>query len=217
MERRDSDKHDCTSKSTKDMFCHNYAQVSQSHDSITGEYPDSHVSDTRCNQPPDKSPHPQSHRTEGGTPFPGIVTETDFKGKVDEDGEGEVFLGEAFVEELEVCDGVVCLEADFGDEVDNTEGLDVWRWVEFIVRPRECLMERWRLTFQFHNLPHCLVNLYQSFLGAVLLFLLQNCKAYGDDEVCPAPECEVSREGHEAFWSRRCAEVSVCKVRGVEC
>ena len=76
-------------------------------------------------KPPDKRPHPQLHCRECCTPFPRIVAKGNFEWEINEHGEGEVFLAEAFVEEFEVCDGVICLEADFGDEVDYDEGLYV--------------------------------------------------------------------------------------------
>lgn len=63
----------------------------------------------------DEGPGPEFHGREDAAPFTGVVAEADFEGEVDEDGEGEVFLGEAFVEEFEVGNGVVGLETDFGD------------------------------------------------------------------------------------------------------
>ena len=60
-----------------------------------------------------------------GRPATGIISQANLKGKVDENGESHVFLAETFVEEFEVCDCVVGLEADFGDEVDDDDALDV--------------------------------------------------------------------------------------------
>lgn len=82
--------------------------------------------ETSGDQTPDKRPHPERHGGEVRTPFAGVVAKADLEGEVDQHSKRHVFLRETLVEELEVSDGVIGLEADLGDKVDDYEGLNVW-------------------------------------------------------------------------------------------
>lgn len=58
-------------------------------------------------------------------PSPSKIPQTNLKGEINQDSQGQVFLAEALVQQLEIRDGVIGLEADFGYEVDDDDGLYV--------------------------------------------------------------------------------------------
>ena len=102
-------------------------EVAYADSAVAGEGVHSDLGECGGEETADKGPGPELHRGEDTAPFTSVVTETDLEGEVNEDRECHVFLREAFVEELKVGYGVVGLEADFGDEVDDDEGLDICR------------------------------------------------------------------------------------------
>lgn len=62
----------------------------------------------------------------GSRPSSGDVSQADLEGKVNQHGKSQVFLTEPLVYELEVGNGVVCLEADLRDEMDNDDALNIF-------------------------------------------------------------------------------------------
>lgn len=72
------------------------------------------------------------------------------------------------------------------------------------------------VTFEFDDGPHGLVDCYEGFLLAGLVFLLDEGEANGDDQVGPSPEGEVASECHQANVRGDGAEPFVGKVGGVE-
>lgn len=116
------------------------------------------LGDQRGDEAGDEGVAPDVDGGVGGRPAAGVVAEADFKGEVDEDCEGHVFLAEALVEEFEVGGGVVGLEADFGDEVDDDDGLDV---------------------AQFEDAEHALVDFGDAVAVMGPFFLLQETEPEG--------------------------------------
>lgn len=104
---------------------------------------------------------------------------------------------EALIQQLQAGNCVVGLEADFGDQVDDDEGLDV---------------------FELKDAPHGLVDFLDAVGVAVAVFALHECEAEGDDEVCPAPKGKVAVELEQAGFSGCAgrAEPFVCEVLRVE-
>ena len=80
-------------------------------------------------------------------------------------------MTESLVDELEVCDGIVGLEADFGDEVDYDDALYV---------------------SESEDTEHAPVDLKDAVLFLRLVFFLQNGKTEGNEQVAPAPEGKVA-------------------------
>ncbi len=101
-------------------------------------------------------------------------------------------MGETFIEEFEIRDGVVCLKPDLGDEVDDDEDLDV---------------------SQFENTAHGFVDFPNGVLFPRAVFFLEDGEAEGDEKVGPAPESEVGVEGEEAVvWEGTAGGVWVAEV-----
>ena len=90
-----------------------------------GEDGDDKLRKAGCDEAADEGPAPDVHGRVCLAPLADVVAQEDFDGEVDEDDEGELFLLEALVQELQACDCVVRLETDLRDQVDDDEGLDV--------------------------------------------------------------------------------------------
>lgn len=144
---------------------------------------------------PDKRPTPHSHRLILLAPFSSIVTQHDLKGKVDEDRQCQIFLRKSSIQQFEVRDCVVCLKPNLRNQMNHNESLDV---------P------------QLQDSAHSLVDVPNTFFFFCEVFLLEHCEADSDENVHPAPECEVRVQGHEADVQRLSAEVFIGKVRGLE-
>lgn len=126
MEGRDGHKHDGTGEGRKDVFRNHHQKVPSVH-AVSRKYPHCNVREDGGDQAADECPHPQLHGWKVCAPFAGVVPEANLKGEVDENGQGHVLLREALVEEFQVGDSVVCLEADFRYEMDGYEGLYIYR------------------------------------------------------------------------------------------
>lgn len=126
MESRDGDEHHRGGKGGEDVREDHGNEVPSVNNPRGGEDVNGNLSQNSSDEAADKCPEPQLHGREVGTPFSGVVSETDLEGKVDKDSKGEVFLAESLIKELKVGNGIVGLEANLGDQVDDNEGLDVW-------------------------------------------------------------------------------------------
>ena len=60
-----------------------------------------------------------------GAPLTGVVSQGNFEGKVNKDGQSKIFLRKTKVEKFEVCDSIIGLESNFTNQVDDDEGLDI--------------------------------------------------------------------------------------------
>ena len=80
-------------------------------------------------------------------------------------------MAESLVDELEVCDGIVGLEANLGDEVDYDDALYISK---------------------FEDAEHAFVDFEDAvpFLG--LVFFFKDRETEGYEQVAPAPEGEVA-------------------------
>lgn len=58
-------------------------------------------------------------------PSPGKIAQTDLEGEINQNCQGHVFLAETLVQQFEIRDCIIGLKADFGDEVDDDDGLYV--------------------------------------------------------------------------------------------
>lgn len=150
VEGGDGDEHDGVGEGGEDVRGDDGEQVPGLH-AGGGEDHHGRLGDQRGEEAADEGVAPDVDGRVGGRPAAGVVAEADFEGEVDEDGEGHVFLAEALVEEFEVGGGVVGLEADFGDQVDDDDGLDV---------------------AQFQDAEHALVDFEDAVAVFGLVFLL---------------------------------------------
>lgn len=162
---------------------------------VGGKNHDHELGDTGSDETADKSPTPDVDWGIGCGPAAGIVTKANLEREVNEDCESHVFLAESLVDELEVRDGIVGLEPNFGDKVDYDDALYVSK---------------------FEDAEHAFIHFEDAvpFLG--LVFFLQEGEAEGNDQVAPTPEGEVAAQGHDAFSTRGGAEPAIGEVRRVK-
>ena len=146
-------------------------------------------------QSADERPAPQVHGRVFVGPLPGVVAKSYLEREVDKHGQSQVLLAEAFLEQLQVRDAFVGLEADLGDQVQHDEGLDV---------------------LELKDLPHELVHLGDAIPNRRLVLSLEKAEPEGDEQVGPAPEGQVPAEGDQSLWLVRAPEPAVCKIFGVE-
>jgi len=125
MEGRDCDEHDRAGERGEDVLGDDDEKVPALDHAVLGEDVHRDLGQNRGDEAANEAPHPQLHRREVGTPFAGVVAERDLEWEVDQHRQRHVFLREALVEQLEVGHGVVRLEADLGDQMDDHERLDV--------------------------------------------------------------------------------------------
>ena len=104
-------------------------------------------------------------------------------------------MTESFVEEFQVCDGIIGLEANFGDEVDYDDTLYV---------------------SEFEDAQHAFVNFEDAVPLLGLVFFLENGEAECNEQIAPAPEREIAAQRHYSFSTRSRAEPAIDEVRGVE-
>jgi hypothetical protein len=175
VERADSNKHDRVHERGEHVLRDDDEEESARR-AAAGEDGDDELREARSDEAADEGPAPDVHGRVRLAPFSDVVAQEDFDGEVDEDDEGELFLLEALVEELQAGDCVVGLEADLRDQVDDDEGLDV---------------------LELQDAPHGLVDFFDAVRVAVAVFALQECETESHDEVRPAPECEVAVELEE--------------------
>ena len=169
MKSTDSDEHDRAHESTEDMF-HNDNHQIPARRSLSRESHDDTLSEDGCAQPPNESPAPDGDGTILLAPLSGVVAQADLEREVDEDGEREVFLRETFIQQFEVGDGVVGLEADFRNQMDKNERLDI---------------------LQLQNPAHGFVDAPNAVALFGAVFAFEKCEAEGYGDVGPAPEGEV--------------------------
>ena len=151
MERRDGDKHDRVGERGEDVF-DNYCQKVPCLYTIFRKYHDDCLCRTSCDQSTDKGPAPNMNWWIGGRPASSIVTETYFKGEVDENSKGQIFLAETLVNELEVRNSIIGLEADLGDEMNYDDTLNI---------------------SEFQNAEHTFVDFHNAVALLGLIFTLQ--------------------------------------------
>ena len=125
MEGRDGDEHDGAGEGGEDVRADHGEEVPRLHP-VRGEDHDHRLSQAGGDQTTDEGVAPDVDGWVGGGPATCVVAETDLEWEINEHRQGHVFLAETLVEELEVCDGVVGLEADFGDQMDDDDALDVF-------------------------------------------------------------------------------------------
>lgn len=123
----------------------------------------------------DKRPTPDSDRFVLLAPFSGVVTQHDLKREVDQNRQSEIFLAESLVQEFEIGDGIIGLETNLGDQMNDDESLDI---------------------LQFEDSTHRLVDVPDAFLFFREVLLFEDCEADGDKNVHPAPEGEVGVQCH---------------------
>lgn len=170
MEGADRDKHDGVHECGKDVFGDN-EQEEATCCAASREYGYDELREAGCYEATDKGPAPDVHGRVCLAPFADVVAQEHLHRKVDEDDQGEFFLLEALVQQLQAGDCIVGLEADFGDQVDDDEGLNV---------------------LELQDAPHGLVDFLDAVDVPVAVFALHERKAEGHDEIRPAPECEVA-------------------------
>ena len=172
VECADSNKHDRVHERGEHVLCDD-DEEEPARCAVAGEDGDDELREARCDEAADEGPAPDVHGRVRLAPLADVVAQEDFNGEVDEDDEGELFLLEALVEQLQAGDCVVCLEADLRDQVDNDEGLDV---------------------LELQDAPHGLVDFFDAVGVAVAVFALQECQTERHDQIRPAPESEIAVE-----------------------
>ena len=194
MESADGDEHDGAHESTENMLDDDGKQV-RSRGAACWEGHDHELCEDGGGQSADKCPTPYSNRLVFFAPHSCVVSKCNLEGEVDQDSEREIFLAESLVEKFEVRDGVVRLETDFSDEVDDDEDLNV---------------------AQLHDASHDFVDVHDAVLLFRTFLALEERKTKSDGKVSPAPENEVSIESEEASLLRHAAEVLVGEIGTAE-
>lgn len=166
MESANSDEHDGAHESAENMLNDDSKQIRDRGAACwEGHYHD--LREDSGSKSAHKGPAPNPDRLIFFTPHSSIVAKRDFEGEVNQDGKCQVFLAEPLVQQFEVRDGVVCLETDLSDQVDDDKDLNV---------------------AQLHNAAHDFVDVHDavSFFRAVLA--LEDREANGHSKVSPSPE-----------------------------
>lgn len=194
MEGRDGNEHDGAHKGTENVFDDDGYEVPSSRTSRWEEHDDT-LSEDGGNKSAHKRPTPDPDRLVLLAPFARVVTQAHFEGEVDQNSECQVFLAKPLVQELEVSDGVISLEANLGDEVDDNEDLDV---------------------LESENSTHDFVDIPDSFLLLGPVFLLQDGESKSHGQVEPAPKGEIGVEGHKSDIEGLRSKVFIRKVGRVQ-
>ena len=120
VESTDGNEHDCAHESAENVLNDDCKQV-RSRGAACWEGRNHELCEDGGRQSADESPTPYSDRLVFFAPHSCVVSKCNLEGEVDQDSEREIFLAESLVEKFEVRDGVVRLETDFSDEVDDDE------------------------------------------------------------------------------------------------
>jgi hypothetical protein len=194
VESTNGNEHDSAHECTKHMFDNDSKKV-RGRGTAYWEGHDHKLCENSSGQPTDEGPAPYSDGSVVFTPHACVVTEKNLEGEVDQNSEREIFLAESLVEEFEVGDGIVRLETDLSNEVDDDEDLDV---------------------AQLHDAAHDLVDVHNAVLFFRALLTLEERETKSHGKVRPAPENEISIQSKEASLLRRAAEVLVGEIRTAE-
>lgn len=152
VEGRDGDEHDGAGEGGEDVRSDHGEEVPRLHP-VRGEDHDHRLSQTGGDQTTNEGVAPDVDGWVGGGPATCVVAETDLEGEINEHRQGHVLLAETLVEQLEVRDGVVGLEADLGDQMYDDDALNV---------------------LELENANHASVNFQHTVLVLCLLFTFQN-------------------------------------------
>lgn len=114
VEGRHGDKHDRVHERTENMLTDNHEQIPRRR-SAGGEDRNHELRECGCAQSAYKGPAPDVHGRIRVTPLSDIISQRQLDGEINEDSQREIFLAKTLVQELQACDGVVCLESDFSN------------------------------------------------------------------------------------------------------
>ena len=194
MKGRDGDELNGAHEGREDVLEDDKKQVPR-RDALLGEDHHDPLCEHRRRQSADERPAPQVHGRILIGPLPGVVAKSYLEREVDEHRQSQVLLAEAFLEQLQVRDAFVGLEADLRDQVQHDEGLDV---------------------LELEDLPHELIHLGDAIANRSLVLSLEKAEPEGDKEVGPAPEGQVPAQGDQPLWLVRAPEPMICKIFGIE-
>lgn len=196
VESTDCDEHDRVHERREDMLGDDNEEETACR-ATGGKDGDDELGEPCCCKTADESVAPDMHGWVGLAPFPDVVAQEDFDREIDKNDKGKLLLLEALIEELQAGNGVVSLESNLGDQVDDNEGLNV---------------------LELQDAPHGGVDFLDAIGVAVAVFALHDRQTERNSEVCPTPECEVAVEFEETSL-RLCGgttEPLVCKIFRVE-
>lgn len=192
VESADCDEHDRVHERREHMFGDDNEEETTSC-ATGGEDGDNELRESCCRQTANEGVAPNVHGWIRLTPFTNVVAEEHLNREVNQDNKGKLLLLKALIEELQAGDGIIGLESDLGDQVDDDERLDV---------------------LELQDAPHGRVDFLDAIGVAVAVLALHNRQPECDSEVCPAPECEVAIELQETGLSL-CAGTAEPLVREV--
>ena len=144
---------------------------------------------------PNEGPAPDVYWRVGRGPTTGVVAQTNLERKIDEDGQRQIFIAEAFIKQLEIRDGVIGLEPNFGNEMNDDDTLNV---------------------AELEYAKHGSVNLEDAIAVFGLVFLLQQCQSQCHENICPAPEAEISAKSYHPFRKWSLAKPAISEFGGLE-
>lgn len=194
MESADGDEHDSTHESAENVLNDDGKQI-RDRGAAYWEGHDHDLCENGGSKSAHESPAPYSDRLVLFAPHAGIVSKCNFEGEVDQNGQRQVFLTEPLVQQFEVRDGVVCLETDLSDQVDDDEDLDV---------------------AELHDAAHDFVDVHDAVSFFCTIFTLEDGQTEGNGKIGPAPEDQVAVQSEETGLLRYTAEVLVGEVGAAE-
>jgi len=122
---RHGDEHYGRHEGGKDVLDNDEQQIGSGGAGGRGENHDNELCKSSSDKTADESPTPEAHRGVLLAPLASIVAEGYLKRKIDKDGQSKVFLRETLFQQFEIGDGVICLETNLGNEMDDDKGLNV--------------------------------------------------------------------------------------------
>ena len=124
MKRGYSDKHDGGAKGREDVLGDDHKKV-PGFNTVFGEDCNGNVRNHGSKETTNKGIRPQSHWLEISTPLAGVISQCDFKREVYQNSKSQILLRKAKIKKFEVGNGIVRLETDFANQMNNNEGLDI--------------------------------------------------------------------------------------------
>lgn len=159
MESRYCNEHDCIHECRQYVLPNHNQNVPERNGLAGWVDHNGSLSQDGCSQSSNKRPAPQPHGSIFCRPFSSIVAKTNLKRKVDQDDKRHVVRAESLVQQLQAGDGIIGLETNLGDKMNNNDGLDV---------------------LEFQDVPHTLVDIGDAVPLPCLVFFLHESQADRD-------------------------------------
>ncbi|KAI6775278.1 hypothetical protein HG530_002036 [Fusarium avenaceum] len=135
MESRDSNKHDGVCECGEEVLANDHQQIPRCN-SFIWENGDNELAKQSSDKSACEAPAPKTHGCILLRPHSRVVAQANFEREINQNCQSHVVLAKALIQELQVGDTVVSLEANLGDEVHNDDSLDV---LEFEYAPHDAI------------------------------------------------------------------------------